>query len=118
MYRGPTRLVRHPPPFFSLLFDPRTDSLSLTISQPRGQPLPPTVPHKPHVLLLADCVYLEVAFQPLVDTMADLSTPDTEILFCYQKRRKVRFLKSLTLDPSTAFQASKLTLEIALLPGG
>lgn len=42
----------------------------------------------PDVLLLADCVYLEVAFQPLVDTMAALSTDQTEILFCYQKRRK------------------------------
>ncbi|EPQ29388.1 uncharacterized protein PFL1_03143 [Pseudozyma flocculosa PF-1] len=53
-----------------------------------GQPLPATVPHKPDVLLLADCVYLEVAFQPLVDTMLALSGPSTEILFCYQKRRK------------------------------
>ena len=42
----------------------------------------------PDVLLLADCVYLEAAFQPLIDTMAALSTPETEILFCYQKRRK------------------------------
>ncbi|EST08452.1 Nicotinamide N-methyltransferase-like protein [Kalmanozyma brasiliensis GHG001] len=43
---------------------------------------------KPDVLLLADCVYLESAFQPLIDTMTQLSTSDTEILFCYQKRRK------------------------------
>lgn len=43
---------------------------------------------QPDVLLLADCVYLESAFQPLIDTMAALSTKDTEILFCYQKRRK------------------------------
>ncbi|TKY86458.1 hypothetical protein EX895_004607 [Sporisorium graminicola] len=42
----------------------------------------------PHVLLLADCVYLESAFQPLIDTMVELSTTETEILFCYQKRRK------------------------------
>ncbi|KAK0566388.1 Protein-lysine N-methyltransferase efm6 [Tilletia horrida] len=53
-----------------------------------GEPLPTDVPSKPEVLLLADCVYLEVAFQPLVDTMVELSTPETEILFCYQKRRK------------------------------
>lgn len=55
-----------------------------------GEPLPPssTVPAKPDVLLLADCVYLESAFQPLVDTMLDLSTPQTEILFCYMRRRK------------------------------
>ncbi|SJX62272.1 uncharacterized protein SRS1_13118 [Sporisorium reilianum f. sp. reilianum] len=43
---------------------------------------------RPHVLLLADCVYLESAFQPLIDTLAELATPHTEILFCYQKRRK------------------------------
>ncbi|PWY99776.1 hypothetical protein BCV70DRAFT_200689 [Testicularia cyperi] len=70
-----------------------------------GEPLPPApspsassalnsnsnstqVPPKPDVLLLADCVYLESAFQPLVDTMVELSSKDTEILFCYQKRRK------------------------------
>ncbi|KDN49209.1 hypothetical protein K437DRAFT_262097 [Tilletiaria anomala UBC 951] len=53
-----------------------------------GEPIPDTVPSQPDVLLLADCVYLEIAFQPLVDTMAALSTPATEILFCYQKRRK------------------------------
>ncbi|CAD6980359.1 unnamed protein product [Tilletia controversa] len=53
-----------------------------------GEPIPEDVPSKPEVLLLADCVYLEIAFQPLVDTMVELSTPSTEILFCYQKRRK------------------------------
>ena len=47
---------------------------------------PPTL--RPDVLLLADCVYLESAFQPLIDTLLTLSTVDTEILFCYQKRRK------------------------------
>lgn len=52
-----------------------------------GEPLPPSIP-PPDVLLLADCVYLESAFQPLIDTMVELSRPDTEILFCYQKRRK------------------------------
>ncbi|PWN51285.1 hypothetical protein IE53DRAFT_342602 [Violaceomyces palustris] len=53
-----------------------------------GEPIPASVPPKPDILLLADCVYLEVAFQPLVDTMAELSDKETEILFCYQKRRK------------------------------
>ncbi|KAL9934501.1 hypothetical protein V8E36_006957 [Tilletia maclaganii] len=53
-----------------------------------GECLPATVPPKPEVLLLADCVYLETAFQPLVDTMVELSSATTEILFCYQKRRK------------------------------
>ncbi|GAK63933.1 uncharacterized protein PAN0_004d2142 [Moesziomyces antarcticus] len=52
-----------------------------------GSPIPASIP-APDVLLLADCVYLEVAFQPLIDTMQALSTSQTEILFCYQKRRK------------------------------
>lgn len=53
-----------------------------------GEPIPAIIPSKPDVLLLADCVYLESAFEPLVQTMTELSTKDTEILFCYQKRRK------------------------------
>lgn len=52
-----------------------------------GTPISPEF-GQPDVLLLADCVYLEIAFQPLVETMAALSTSETEILFCYQKRRK------------------------------
>ncbi len=52
-----------------------------------GSPIPASIP-APDVLLLADCVYLEVAFQPLIDTMEALATSQTEILFCYQKRRK------------------------------
>ncbi|WFD42473.1 Protein-lysine N-methyltransferase efm6 [Malassezia psittaci] len=54
----------------------------------RGDPIPNEVPHKPDVLLLADCVYREEAFQPLVDTMYDLASKETEILFSYHKRRK------------------------------
>lgn len=75
-----------------------------------GEPVPAqedatSVPSRPDVLLLADCVYLEIAFQPLVDTLVLLSgrtkpnvapssaaaatvPPPPEILFCYQKRRK------------------------------
>lgn len=60
-------------------------------------------------MLGSDCVYLEIAFQPLVDTLVELSTRQTEIYvspfalfglscqatdffpsqFCYQQRRKV-----------------------------
>lgn len=53
-----------------------------------GEPLPPDVPAHPDVLLMADCVYREEAFQPLVDTLVAMSTPTTEILFCYHKRRR------------------------------
>lgn len=45
-----------------------------------GEELKVHLPNRPDVLLLADCVYLEVAFQPLVDTMKALSTSSTEIL--------------------------------------
>ncbi|UZJ53258.1 hypothetical protein CBS101457_002578 [Exobasidium rhododendri] len=62
-----------------------------------GQELPHDIPAQPDILLLADCVYLEVAFQPLVDTLREMATEATEILFCYQQRRKAdkRFFKLL-----------------------
>ena len=62
-----------------------------------GETLPESVPSKPDVILLADCVYREEAFQPLVDTLCMLSTPSTEILFCYHKRRRAdkRFFQLL-----------------------
>ena len=56
----------------------------------RGDPLPPSIPHKYDTILAADCVYFEPAFPLLVKTLADL-VPDksVEVLFCYKKRRKV-----------------------------
>lgn len=45
-----------------------------------GEDVVKGIPRHPDVLLLADCVYLEIAFQPLVDTMVAMSTQDTEIL--------------------------------------
>ena len=58
----------------------------------RGDPLPPSIPHKFDVILAADCVYSEPAFPLLVKTLKDL-VPDksVEVLFCYKKRRKVHF---------------------------
>lgn len=53
-----------------------------------GERVPDGIPSKPDVVLLADCVYREEAFQPLVDTLCMLSSPNTEILFCYHKRRR------------------------------
>ncbi|KAF9970936.1 hypothetical protein BGZ73_006200 [Actinomortierella ambigua] len=52
-----------------------------------GEPKPESAPI-PDVILLADCVYHEVAFQPLVQTLKDYSTKDTCILLAYKKRRK------------------------------
>ncbi|RDB23258.1 Protein-lysine N-methyltransferase EFM6 [Hypsizygus marmoreus] len=55
-----------------------------------GTPLPPTLPPTPDIILAADCVYFEPAFPLLVQTLADLVAvrEDTEVLFCYKKRRK------------------------------
>ncbi|KAG0267745.1 hypothetical protein DFQ27_008390 [Actinomortierella ambigua] len=52
-----------------------------------GEPKPEDAPI-PDVILLADCVYHEVAFQPLVQTLKDYSTRETCILLAYKKRRK------------------------------
>lgn len=41
------------------------------------------------MILAADCVYFEPAFPLLVQTLTQLSDVNTEILFCYKKRRKV-----------------------------
>ncbi|KAF5333328.1 hypothetical protein D9611_002251 [Ephemerocybe angulata] len=52
-----------------------------------GVPVPSTIP-KPDIILAADCVYFEPAFPLLVQTLDELADKDTEILFCYKKRRK------------------------------
>ncbi|KAH7931371.1 hypothetical protein BV22DRAFT_999032 [Leucogyrophana mollusca] len=44
---------------------------------------------QPDLILAADCVYFEPAFPLLVETLSALATcENTEILFCYKKRRK------------------------------
>ncbi|KAG5644571.1 hypothetical protein DXG03_008145 [Asterophora parasitica] len=78
-----------------------------------GEPLPSDIGQAPDLILAADCVYFEPAFPLLVQTLAELvdlhsssssrpsSSPaydstrqelapetETEILFCYKKRRK------------------------------
>jgi len=61
----------------------------ISFFDPRGDPLPPSVPHKCDLILAADCVYFEPAFPLLVKTLTDLvSDKSTEVLFCYKKRRK------------------------------
>jgi hypothetical protein len=49
-----------------------------------GEEIPEGIPSHPDVLLLADCVYLEIAFQPLVETMVAMSKSDTEILVSWR----------------------------------
>lgn len=49
----------------------------------------------PDMILAADCVYCEPAFPLLVHTLVELtSSPSTDILFCYKKRRKVKLYSS------------------------
>jgi len=52
-----------------------------------GEPIPVEIP-RPDLILAADCVYFEPAFPLLVQTLSELATEQTEILFCYKKRRK------------------------------
>jgi len=53
-----------------------------------GDPLPNSLP-QPDLILAADCVYFEPAFPLLVQTLSDLVVDqNTEVLFCYKKRRK------------------------------
>ncbi|KAI0698884.1 putative methyltransferase-domain-containing protein [Cytidiella melzeri] len=53
-----------------------------------GEPLPEDIPRL-DLVLAADCVYFEPAFPLLVHTLHELaSRDDSEILFCYKKRRK------------------------------
>ncbi|KAG6903314.1 hypothetical protein C0995_013067 [Termitomyces sp. Mi166 len=66
-----------------------------------GTPLPPSL-SVPDLVLAADCVYFEPAFPLLVQTLCDLvdagtGDKETEILFCYKKRRKAdkRFFNML-----------------------
>ncbi|KIM83873.1 hypothetical protein PILCRDRAFT_818882 [Piloderma croceum F 1598] len=54
-----------------------------------GEPLTDAIPHRPDLILAADCVYYEPTFPLLVQTLSDLVNDEkTEVLFCYKKRRK------------------------------
>ena len=52
---------------------------------------------EPDVILMADCIYLESLFEPLVETLKSISNTSTVIYLCYKKRRKadIRFFKLL-----------------------
>ncbi|OAD79887.1 hypothetical protein PHYBLDRAFT_105709 [Phycomyces blakesleeanus NRRL 1555(-)] len=62
-----------------------------------GTPLPESIMPLSDVILASDCVYLEIAFQPLVDTLVLLSTKETVIYLSYMKRRNAdkRFFQML-----------------------
>ncbi|EWC45848.1 hypothetical protein DRE_04855 [Drechslerella stenobrocha 248] len=63
-----------------------------------ADPLPEFVARRPvDIVLAADCVYFEPAFPLLEKTLCDIAGPDTEVLFCFKKRRRadMRFIKSI-----------------------
>lgn len=53
-----------------------------------GQPISPSTPVPPDVLLAADCCYLESNIPLLTSTMETLMGRDTLCYFCYKKRRR------------------------------
>ncbi|KAK6524293.1 hypothetical protein TWF694_005946 [Orbilia ellipsospora] len=63
-----------------------------------ADPLPDFVTEKPvDIVLAADCVYFEPAFPLLEKTLCNIARPDTEVIFCFKKRRKadLRFIKAI-----------------------
>ncbi|KAG1052068.1 hypothetical protein G6F43_005775 [Rhizopus delemar] len=53
-----------------------------------GEEIPNELSSNVDVILASDCVYLEIAFIPLIETLLALSTKDTLIYLAYKKRRK------------------------------
>ncbi|KAI9855563.1 MAG: hypothetical protein M1824_006065 [Vezdaea acicularis] len=51
---------------------------------------------RPTVVLAADCVYFEPAFEPLIDTLGELLGEGVVCYFCFKKRRRadVRFMRA------------------------
>ncbi|KAJ3405731.1 hypothetical protein HDV05_006359 [Chytridiales sp. JEL 0842] len=62
-----------------------------------GEPIPPAIKPPYDIILAADCVYLEVAFDPLISTLLELSDENTQIIIVSKKRRKAdkRFFEKL-----------------------
>ncbi|KAK6499589.1 hypothetical protein TWF481_009954 [Arthrobotrys musiformis] len=63
-----------------------------------ADPLPEFITRAPvDIVLAADCVYFEPAFPLLEMTLCDIAGPDTEVIFCFKKRRRadMRFIKSI-----------------------
>ncbi|KAH8553099.1 putative methyltransferase-domain-containing protein [Umbelopsis sp. PMI_123] len=53
-----------------------------------GVELPQWLTEMPDIIIASDCVYLEIAFQPLIESLLLLSNENTEIYLCYKRRRK------------------------------
>ncbi|XP_015231557.1 PREDICTED: protein-lysine methyltransferase METTL21D [Cyprinodon variegatus] len=50
-----------------------------------GEDVSELLPH-PHYILMADCIYYEQSISPLVETLKQLSGPETSIICCYEQR--------------------------------
>ncbi|KAH7888061.1 putative methyltransferase-domain-containing protein [Phlebopus sp. FC_14] len=61
---------------------------AVTVSELNWGESPSSDIPRPDLILAADCVYYEPAFPFLVQTLSELASETTEILFCYKKRRK------------------------------
>lgn len=57
--------------------------------------------------LRSDCVYLEAAFLPLVETMVEMSTPNTEILVSSAEKLVVSYRASKNTDTSNDKQTHR-----------
>uniref|UniRef100_A0A3Q2DGP3 Valosin containing protein lysine (K) methyltransferase n=1 Tax=Cyprinodon variegatus TaxID=28743 RepID=A0A3Q2DGP3_CYPVA len=60
-------------------------TLTLFLFLPRGEDVSELLPH-PHYILMADCIYYEQSISPLVETLKQLSGPETSIICCYEQR--------------------------------
>ncbi|KAJ3050768.1 hypothetical protein HK097_008250 [Rhizophlyctis rosea] len=67
---------------------PSEQSLILVEELTWGKPLKETITPPYDIILAADCVYLEAAFDPLIETLLQLSSPETQIIITSKKRRK------------------------------
>ncbi|KAJ3286071.1 hypothetical protein HK104_009190 [Borealophlyctis nickersoniae] len=53
-----------------------------------GKPLSQSIKPPYDIIIASDCVYLEAAFDPLIQTLQELSDDRTEIIIASKKRRK------------------------------
>lgn len=63
-----------------------------------SKPIPDSIAKKPvDIVLAADCVYYEPAFQLLEKTLVDLVGDNTIVFFCFKKRRRadLTFMKAI-----------------------
>ncbi|KAJ1521966.1 hypothetical protein ONE63_002297 [Megalurothrips usitatus] len=68
----------------------------------------------PNILLLADCVYYMESVAPLVSTIKQLSTKETEIIICQEQRdsdKQRAIWKQFTIELNKYFKSAAIPLE-------